>query len=434
VHNGRDTIHACVISLPVNSITLNDIICPADQEVGCRDTDISPEAIFASFSDTTAAYANTQAFPYVVNRDVNGAVTDTVRLTAEHCNILSSYTDTELPICQFQRKVIRKWTFINWCTSTVKTCDQIIKMIDDARMVCSAPEEFEIPLGSHCVIDSTLLPISLPRNAPLVIFSGCGNVVDTTIYYKARAASREQIDDLPFTLQAIKNGDGTFTMPPTEAPFDSIWFKYEFTNACGEVCEAFTEARVFDDTPPTPVCNPDIVVAFSNLERGDDGLMKIFSDAFDVNSHDNSCGPVYFKIIRQAELNNSLDGFWNNSGPHGGPDYSLPPISNINRFCDSANGDDFGDITLNGSELVSTGNQFWYDDHIKLCCTDDNFNVKMRVFDVDPGDGPVAPANCKSQLLHVLMLANRILGDCDCQKDSDGYAAESSILQVRERS
>jgi len=269
-------------------------------------------------------------------------------------------------------------------------------MSETQPIFCIAPPEFDISIGSHCLIDSTLLPLTVD-GAPMVSFTGCGNLTDTTIFYKAKAATRELIDELPFTLQAIKNSDGTFTLPPTEAPFDSIWLKYEFTNACGETCEAFTEARVIDDTAPTPVCNPDIAISFNDLTRGDDGLVKIFADAFDAGSHDNGCGPVYFKIIRQAELNGAVDGYWNNSGPHGGPDYSKPPIANINRFCDSANGDDFGDVTLNGSELVSTGNQFWYDDHIKLCCTDDNFNVMMRVFDVDPGPGPVDPRRMHSE-------------------------------------
>ena len=277
-------------------------------------------------------------------------------------------------------------------------------------MVCVAPPEFDVSLGSHCLIDSTVLPLTIERGE-LVIYAGCGNVVDTTIYYKSQATTREEIDDLPFTLKAIERADGTFILPPTEAPFDSIWLKYEFTNACGEVCSAFTEARVIDDTPPTPVCNPDIAVAFSDLERGDDGLMKVFADAFDADSHDNSCGEVYFKIIRMEELNGSIDGYWNNTGQHGAPDYTVPPINNRNNFCDGANGDDFGDVTLNGSELVNTGNQFWFDDYIKLCCTDDNFRVVMRVFDVDPGDGPIDPRRMHSETTFITGTTDVIVND-----------------------
>jgi len=393
-HSGRDTSHACIVSVPVVSIGLDDIICPDDQELDCRMSDFTADGIFNYWvdpmdGDTTSAFALTQAYPYLLRRE-GGEIVDTVRLTSEHCNILSNYADTEIPICQFQRKILRKWTFIDWCTSQVRTCDQVLKLTKDDRMICVAPPDFDVPLGAHCLTEPFELPTTVD-GADMVIFSGCGNVVDTTIFFKAKAANREAINDSPFVEKAIKNSDGTFTLPETAAPFDSIWLKYEFTNACGVTCEAFTEARVIDDTPPTPICNPDLGVAFTDLERGDDGLMKIYAEAFDNGSHDNDCGEVFFKIVRMEELNNSLDGYWNNSGLHGQPDYTLPPITNRRSFCGGANGDDFGDLILNGNQLVATGDQFWFDDHMKLCCTDESFMVVMRVFDVDPGAGPVDP-------------------------------------------
>lgn len=52
--------------------------------------------------------------------------------------------------------------------------------------------------------------------------------------------------------------------------------------------------------------------------------------------------------------------------------------------CNKANGDDDASVV---------GSQTYFDDHVKFCCADANKTIMVvfRVFDADPGAGPVRP-------------------------------------------
>ena len=111
---------------------------------------------------------------------------------------------------------------------------------------------------------------------------------------------------------------------------------------------------VLDSMPPIPVCDQ-----YKQISISDDGIGKINALDFDSSSFDN-CHPLHFKVLR---LNNDFEY-------------------------------DGGCISLNGDDNPTTDiSDVWYDDEVYFCCDDiDNeILVKMRVFDSDPGSGPVDP-------------------------------------------
>ncbi|MDV7400783.1 hypothetical protein RZS08_55720, partial [Arthrospira platensis SPKY1] len=91
-----------------------------------------------------------------------------------------------------------------------------------------------------------------------------------------------------------------------------------------------------------------------------EGVSMIHAHDFDSGSFDN-CGPVWFKVLR---VNDNLvyDG-----------------------GCKELNINKGGEIPANTS---------WFDDEVFFCCDDigKEVMVTLRVFDRDPGPGPVAPA------------------------------------------
>ncbi|MEL7123313.1 MAG: HYR domain-containing protein, partial [Bacteroidota bacterium] len=124
---------------------------------------------------------------------------------------------------------------------------------------------------------------------------------------------------------------------------------YSAIDKCGNVSKCSVRMIVEDNEQPTAVADEYTVVAIPN-----GGLARVRANTFDSGSHDNCSGDIYFKARRMDE-----------------------------GSCDWANGDDSGE----------PGQQEWFDDYLYFCCEDVNQSIVviMRVYDVDPGDGPIDP-------------------------------------------
>ncbi|MEL6988813.1 MAG: hypothetical protein AAGK97_13445, partial [Bacteroidota bacterium] len=147
-----------------------------------------------------------------------------------------------------------------------------------------------------------------------------------------------------------QNG-GTVTLP-----VGTHEIEYQVTDDCGNMSVCTTMVTVEDLSPPVPVCESHTVVAVTT-----DGFGKIYAESLDDGSVDN-CENVYFKVRRMT----------------------------INE-CNGINGDD----------SPAGGYQEWFDDYAKFCCEDvgdDPVMVILRVYDVDPGEGPVANSRHNSDL------------------------------------
>ncbi len=140
--------------------------------------------------------------------------------------------------------------------------------------------------------------------------------------------------------------------PHTNIPQGEHTITYTGTDECGNSTTCTTTITVIDDQIPVAACNDQLVVAIPN-----GGLANVPASAFDEGSTDN-CHPVVYFKVKRAQAGS----------------------------CDGANGDD--------SESTA-GSQEWYDDQVLFCCEEmeeDSIVVAFRVYEVDPGPGPVDPA------------------------------------------
>lgn len=183
---------------------------------------------------------------------------------------------------------------------------------------------------------------------------------------------------------------------------------YFAEDECGNRDSCSMTVTISDMSPPEPVCNSHTTVGLTS-----NGTAKVFAETFDDGSHDN-CGPVYFKVRRM----------------------------NI-RECGGINGDD------NPNDVT---NDEWFDDYAKFCCADiDNgpIMVIFRVFDVDPGEGPVNPAffntiyaghynDCmvevtvQDKLPPTIVCPNDITVSCEFDYDIEDLAATFGDVQDNE--
>jgi len=139
-------------------------------------------------------------------------------------------------------------------------------------------------------------------------------------------------------------------------------------DCCGNETVHEVEITIVDNIPPVPVCDQHTVVSMTSSASPSDDYVCINASTFDDGSYDN-CNDVWFKVIRMEDLLGTVNGSTRNN----------------TVACGVLNGDD---------DLSRSGIQKYFDDEVCFCCADvgDTVTVVFRVFDVDPGVGPVSPA------------------------------------------
>ena len=119
---------------------------------------------------------------------------------------------------------------------------------------------------------------------------------------------------------------------------------YFATNDCDSIGMDSMLITIVDGEPPTAVCNLSLSIPVAG-----NGMAVVPAETLDGGSFDN-CGPVFFKVKRMTA-----------------------PVD---------------------YDCYNDGNPFNnFDDHLKLCCEDipnNNIMVILRVYDVQPVDGPVS--------------------------------------------
>ncbi|HEX5626338.1 MAG TPA: hypothetical protein VFX48_09995, partial [Saprospiraceae bacterium] len=244
-------------------------------------------------------------------------------------------------------KVLRTWTLLDWCTGEVREFSQIIKVLDSE--------------GPNVLYPDSLIVTTDPWRcegrwdvAPAFILDNCSNDVHYTIRVEngtvlGNTVSGYVVVNLPLGIQ-------------------NAYIVAE--DCCGNITERLVVLDVQDNTPPNAVCDQKTVVTIAGSQSPGENTAKVFAETFDDGSFDN-CNPhLYFKAIRMDELLGTNNG------------------SNKNNtdFCNGTNGDD---------DLTVVGSQIYFDDFVKFCCADvgKTIMVVFRVFDRDPGKGPVEPGD-----------------------------------------
>ncbi len=243
-------------------------------------------------------------------------------------NIITNFQDTTVPICESSYKVVREWTIQNWCSSEVITHFQIIKIVGEGPSITAGPDVTISANHTECSAE-----YSIP--APSISYP-CTSGGPTPSY--------EVTSDYGTLTQVGSN------WIISDLSTGSFEVTVSVTDGCGDSDSDSFIITVVDDVPPIAICDEHTVVSLTTT-NANDGIAKILAHTFDDGSFDN-CADVFFKVRRM------------NTGE-----------------CDGANGDDFPSVS---------GYQEMFDDYAAFCCDDETVMVIFRVYDVNPGSGPVA--------------------------------------------
>ena len=244
-------------------------------------------------------------------------------------------------------KVLRQWTVLDWCTSLVGGHNQIIKVVDAEGPNILYPDSSRVNMETWTCTGRWDVP-------PAWIVDNCSNELHYTVEVENGTVLGNEV-----------SGYVVVNMP------EGLQNGYIIaTDCCGNITKKVVRLNVIDRTPPQAVCRTATVVSLNGNQSPGTNYASVFAESFDEGSFDNCQPHIWFKVIRMAEL------LGTNSGSN----------SNNVVACAGLNGDD---------NTVLAGNQVYFDDVTRFCCADvgQKIMVVFRVFDVNPGAGPIAPIN-----------------------------------------
>lgn len=244
-------------------------------------------------------------------------------------------------------KILREWTVIDDCTAEIFTYTQIIRITD------TTPPTFMLPDGMVANTKGYVCNADFEIPAIMHLEDAC----DAYPQWYATTDAGFIVGDDNF------NGfvDANETWHVLGVPVGTYELCYTAVDWCGNYYTECTTLTVEDDVPPIPVCEQYKQVSLTPL-----GDARVFAEDFDSGSFDN-CGPVWFKVLRGHEYNNNNELVYDGGAPQ-------------------LNGDD---------NPFTSANDVWFDDDVFFDCDDleaeNGVMVTLRVFDVDPGPGPISP-------------------------------------------
>ncbi|MBK8955831.1 MAG: T9SS type A sorting domain-containing protein [Saprospiraceae bacterium] len=245
-------------------------------------------------------------------------------------------------------KIIRQWTVLDWCTSEVGGVNQIIKVADKEGPDVLYPDTVIVNMDVWTCTGRWEVP------APWLL-DNCSN----ELHYSVETE----------TGVVLGNDVAGYIVLDMEV---GVWNAYIVAeDCCGNITKKRIAVNVVDNVPPVAVCDQRTVVSIAGNQSPGENFAKVFAEDLDQGSFDNCSPHVFFKVIRMEHLRSTNNGSNANQADNG-------------TNCAGVNGDD---------NAILDGNQIYFDDHVKFCCTDvgNSIMVVLRVFDREPGAGPIAP-------------------------------------------
>ena len=243
---------------------------------GITDSDISDADIDVSTTTPNGILLNTGAgLPDIAS--------------GNYCPYNFTSSDEVLATCGNDFKIIRTFTVLNWCTSTLVTTDingddniQIIKVVDNTAPTL-ARADFEVSanvFGIHpqpCRSTDFLFPATIMDN--------CNDITSIQIF--------TPIGEANYINGNNGANGGQIPAPGLEIGFHTI--TYTATDVCGNTGSIDVTIEVKDIQSPTPVCDQ-----LTTTVLGSNGLSTVNATTFDDGSNDN-CGIDVMDVRRMND-------------------------------------------------------------------------------------------------------------------------------------
>ena len=301
---------------PIIEPILDSVILPiSDIEIPCG-ADVSPMAVAAYFDnpltvdrdsdddnidpdelDIDLVVENNEgtpyAYPHFYQDGVGSGGPHPQALDQDICNLITGYTDTEIEVCAIgcggNRKILRNWTILDWCSGEFINYGQLIKAVDrDAPTIDVQTIQVSVdPWNCNANID-------LPN--PEHLFDDC----DANPTYRiGNSAGFNVAGNATTGFILVDAGVGTHTI------------EYITEDCCGNIGRTNVDVIVVDNTPPVAVSKEFIVTSLVNINNPVDefqGTAKVYAYDLDNGSYDG-CSDITLEIRRDATCRDA-DAEW----------------------------------------------------------------------------------------------------------------------------
>ncbi|MBK7880426.1 MAG: HYR domain-containing protein [Saprospiraceae bacterium] len=266
------------------------------------------------------------------------------------CALSIRYDDEVYDICENSYEILRYWKVRNMCLPVIAGVNpieyiQVIQVLDKKGPEIAYPDTISLSTGAFDC--KAIWDVASPW-----LKDDCSDSINYVI--KMKVGNPVQLANGQWIIYNLPEGLHAAELIASDN--------------CGNKTIKKMMVNVFDGTPPVPVCRTKTVVSITGNQSPGQNIATVYAESFDEGSFDNCKDHIYYKVIQMAELLGTNNG------------------SNANNTvaCNGLNGDDNSSLT---------GNQVYFDDATSFCCTNtaQSVMVVLRVFDVDPGAGPVAP-------------------------------------------
>ena len=254
----------------------------------------SPAEIASYYDDpstkdnvNTSIVENNEGYPYAYPTYMQGGHPQ--KVDTEVCKLIASYTDQNFAacggVCGGNKKVVRTWTILNWCTLDLKQHAQVIKAVDSEGPTYTAMD-FEVstdPWGCAATV-------KVPH--PWELHDNCD--ANPTYYVQGPLGSTALCPGCP----GNSSDQWLLLNVPKEGSPHTV--SYYATDCCGNVTKKDVVLTVVDKTPPVAIAFQNLVVSLTSSGTGNDGFAKIYNYQISNGSYDG-CGPVHLEIRRDSD-------------------------------------------------------------------------------------------------------------------------------------
>ncbi|MBK9257616.1 MAG: T9SS type A sorting domain-containing protein [Saprospiraceae bacterium] len=335
VTDGSGNTAECQQIFTFRRLTLADVLSPAAVvDLTCKDA-TDPASIAAKLG-VGAAY------PTVLVGGIATAVNNQI------CNIYTTYSDSEIGACGLHchgnKKVIRTWTLVDWCLTSVQTRTQVIKAVDDEAPTAILKDTIVSTRPWDCTAD-----FFVPN--PWELHDDC----DINPTWTVKGPVGVTIVPAVQVVNGVSGPHPLYKWRAVGAPKGVHDFKYTFVDCCGNERIIISKVTVEDKTPPTPVAKRDVVIGLVpgyDANGVQDGQAKLFAESIDNGSHDNCSGV-------RLEVRRPLGPDCGNEGLVVNPQTGLRHNNN-RTFSNRVNMPNYSPSDTDGGEFV------------KFCCEDLN--------------------------------------------------------------
>lgn len=238
--DGSGNTSNCVQTISIQRASLASVTVPADVTIDCQGN---------STPSSTGFPSGTDCF-----------------------NLDYTHEDVIVPICEGSHKILRKWTLTDWCTNTILTETQIIKVLDTTGPTFQPLQNMTVSATSNSCAANVGLPTA-------ILSDDCsGGSFDVRI-------------ETP--LGTILGNGGVLL----GAPLGNHTITYFATDACGSESSFSFTLTVIDLIAPIAICDEHTIVGI-----GSTGTAQVEAITFDDGSTDN-CGIATYKARRMDNPN-----------------------------------------------------------------------------------------------------------------------------------